>query len=174
MSRFRLLLLDANVVIYLFQLGLWDRVVECCDVHLAETVVEESDFYDSVDGVRHRIDLTEYIRSRAISVFEVPVERVQAFCDEFSSCYKVDIDPGEAESLAHLLDSGESYKICSADHIVFQVLGSRYRSGQGISLEEVLQDVGLSRPLRYIFTKAYRQKRARDGFSDGFSGLSEQ
>lgn len=46
MKKFRLLLLDADVVIELFRLGLWDGIVERCDVHLARIVVEdEAQFY---------------------------------------------------------------------------------------------------------------------------------
>ena len=42
----RLLLLDANVIIKLFELGLWDRVVERCEVLVSKIVKEEeADFY---------------------------------------------------------------------------------------------------------------------------------
>ncbi len=40
MKKFRLLLLDANIVIELFGQGIWDRVIDLCDIHLARTVAE--------------------------------------------------------------------------------------------------------------------------------------
>ena len=39
MKKFRLLLLDANVVIELFRHGIWARVIETCEVYLSRTVV---------------------------------------------------------------------------------------------------------------------------------------
>lgn len=172
MSKFKLLLLDANVVIHLFKLGLWDTIVERCDVHLSAVVIGEAGFWEDENEMPHSIDLNPYIDSGAVTKFEVPLEQIMAFCADFSKTYKGDLDDGEAESLTYLLGSTDEYAICSADHIVFQVLGSHYRSSQGISLEEVLQAVGLSRQLPYWFTKAYREKLTRSGFADGLQGRS--
>ena len=36
-KKFSLLLPDANVVIHLFKLGIWERLIERCDVHPART-----------------------------------------------------------------------------------------------------------------------------------------
>jgi hypothetical protein len=59
-KRLSFLLLDANVVIYLFKLGIWDKLVAACDLHLARTVVQESHFYEDDHGQRHDFDLTPY------------------------------------------------------------------------------------------------------------------
>ncbi len=40
MTTLRLLLLDANVVIELFRLGIWGRVIERCRIFVARTIVE--------------------------------------------------------------------------------------------------------------------------------------
>jgi hypothetical protein len=39
MKRLSFLLLDANIVIHLFKLGIWERLIELCDIHLARTVM---------------------------------------------------------------------------------------------------------------------------------------
>jgi hypothetical protein len=39
MKKFSFLLLDANIVIELFRLGLWEKITDICDIHIAETVV---------------------------------------------------------------------------------------------------------------------------------------
>lgn len=173
MSRFKLLLLDANVVICLFELGLWDHIVKQCDVHLSPVVIDESDYYMDANGIGHKIDLNPYLRDGAITTFAVPMNQVMAFRAEFSKCYEGDIDDGEAESLTYLLNSNDEYTICSADHIVFQILGSRYKSSQGISLEELLKAVGKSQKLDYWFTKAFREDKTRLGFADGLQGISD-
>ncbi len=40
MRKLRFLLLDANVIIQLFELGLWKNLIESCEVLLARTVAE--------------------------------------------------------------------------------------------------------------------------------------
>jgi hypothetical protein len=42
MERLSFLLLDANVVIHLFASGIWERLVESCDIYLARTVRDEA------------------------------------------------------------------------------------------------------------------------------------
>ena len=43
-KRLSFLLLDANVIIRLFKLGLWNQVVAQCDLHLARSVMGEAHF----------------------------------------------------------------------------------------------------------------------------------
>jgi len=50
----------------------------------------------------------------------------------FGPTYLERFDPGERESLAHLVTSADEYMICSADSIVFKVLGFLDRGEQGI------------------------------------------
>jgi hypothetical protein len=60
-KKFRLLLFDANVVIEISRQGLWDQVIARCEIHLAQTVLDESQFYDDDQGERHYIDLAPYV-----------------------------------------------------------------------------------------------------------------
>ena len=51
MKKLKLLLLDANVVIELFEKGIWEKVVERCEIYLAGTVVDEAQHIpDAEDG----------------------------------------------------------------------------------------------------------------------------
>ena len=69
MKKFKLVLLDADVVIYLFSLGTWDEVVARCDVHLAKTVIdEEAHFYETEDGERCDFELRPYADTGKITV----------------------------------------------------------------------------------------------------------
>jgi len=56
---------------------------------------------------------------------------VAGFCSKFDPTYMESLDPGEAESLAHLGASKETCMICSADKIVYRVLGNLDRSESG-------------------------------------------
>jgi len=172
MKKFKLLLLDANVVIHLFRLGVWQRVIELCDVHLARTIVEsEAQFYETDDGERQYFDLRPHVNTGEVAVFDVTPSDLAAFRGSFDPSYFEKLDPGETESLAYLLNLKETGWICSADKIVFRVLGNHYSGQYGISLEEVLQAVGLGRKLPRQFTKTFREEWTRKGSEERIRGI---
>jgi hypothetical protein len=170
MKRLRLLLLDANVVIHLFELRLWEVVVEHCEVVLARTVVEESHFYEDEDGQRQDFDLATYEADGRIRVEEVGAEQIQNLRQLFHPGYLERLDAGEAESLALLMQSHDPYLFCAADSIVSKALVNLQREEQAISLEEVLQKVGFARKLRYQFSREAQQKWIRQGQADMIQG----
>jgi len=166
-KKFQLLLLDANIIIELFYQGIWDRLLESCDVHLSRTIADvEAHFYLDDQEEKHDFDLSKYEESGAITVFDVSLAQDAELTKHFGLAYLERFDPGEREALAHLVTSSESYIICSADSIVFKVLGFLNRSEQGISLEEILQQTGLGRQMSWKFSKAFREKYTQDGFVD--------
>ncbi len=171
MKKFRLLLLDANVVIEISRQGLWDQMTARCDIHLAQTVVDEAQFYDDNQGDRHYIDLRSYITDKSITVFDLTPSQMSGFRARFDPVYFEKLDPGETESLAYLLDQSDECKICSADKIVYRVLGCLNRPDQGVSLDEVLGQVGLGRNLEWEFTKAYKEEWTKKGFQEGLTGI---
>ena len=171
-ARLRLVLLDANVVITLHELGLWDRVVENCDVHLSRVVSEEAHFYEDEHGERVDFDLQSYIRDGKVSVFEVSLSEIQAFRQQFGADYLERLHDGEAELLAHLQCCSQDCWICSGDSIVYRVLGHLGLGEAGISLEELLEKVGLGqRTLPPQFRRTFREHWASRGFDEGLRGI---
>jgi len=171
MKKLRLLLLDANIVIELFELGLWDKVLEHCEVALSRTVASrEASFYVK-DGEQFGIDLAPYEKSAQIRVVEAELAMLRAFRQQFKPNYLERLDPGEAESLAFLCDSHEPWIICSSDSIVFRVLGLLRRDEQGISLEEILQRIGLGRRLGRQYSAQFREHWTRLGRQDRIQGF---
>jgi hypothetical protein len=166
MSSLKLLILDANVVIHLHEFGIWARLIAACDVHLPRTVVGEADFYE-IDGERKYIDLDDDIAQGRIQVFDVELEKIKSFRDQFDSLYVGGLDPGETEALAFLSSSTEPFLISSGDAIVYRVLGRLGRGEQGISLEEILKKVGLQRKeLPWPCSKSFREKYTKEGQVD--------
>ncbi|MCD4825790.1 MAG: hypothetical protein K8S55_14450 [Phycisphaerae bacterium] len=171
MKKFQLLLLDANIVIELFRLGIWEKVIDSCDIHLARSVAEdEAHFYLDEYGQRQDFDLKPYADNGRITIFDVVISELNGFCSQFDLAYMEKLDPGEAESLAYLVNSKEKYLICSADRIVYRVLGNLNREEQGISLEEILQKIGLGRSLSRQFSKACRENWTKQGAQEGIQG----
>lgn len=171
MKRFPCLVLDANIVIQLFQLGLWDAVVERCELILADSVVDEADFFVDSKGVERAIDLQPDVAAGRIRVIALTLTEITAFRSQFDPLYVQKLDPGETESLAYCLREGDPHRFCSSDAIAFKVLAVLDRSEQGLSLEEVLQAVGLARPLPRQFTKPFRDESRARGLQDRLAGI---
>lgn len=170
MSRLKLLILDACVVIQLHEMGRWDEVLQRCDVHLSEIVAHREVRFDDANGVR--IDLSAAIAAGAVTTFSVPEEEIQAFRKRFDADYLGVLDDGEAESLAHLFASKDVYLISSADRIVFRVLGNLHKSEQGISLEEILNRLGSTASrLPRQYSKAFRELWSDTGFQERMRGI---
>jgi hypothetical protein len=163
------LLLDANVVLKLHELGIWPQTVAACDALLSETVVNsEVQFIETEEG-RQYIDLGPFIASGAIKLVTTPLADVRAFKSRFKPLYIDKLDPGEAESLAYLVQHND-HCICSADAIVWKALGALRLREQGLSLEELLQRLGLSRPLDTMYSKAFRERLMEQGSRERMQG----
>jgi len=53
---------------------------------------------------------------------------------------------------------------------VFRVLGNLNKEEQGVSLEEVLQKIGLGRQLKHQFSKTYRENWTKKGSQESIQG----
>ena len=166
----RLLLLDANVVLELHRLNLWSGVVARCEVLLARTVLGEAKYYDRDDGTQERIDLSQDLDAGHVRIIDVPLSTVTAFQGRFRPTFLDRLDPGELESLAHLVEVDQRCSISSADKIVWRALGALKLGEQGISLEEILCKIGRSQELDDAFTTRYRVRWTQVGFDQGMRG----
>ncbi|MHB8899520.1 MAG: hypothetical protein ACYC6Y_12290 [Thermoguttaceae bacterium] len=171
MKKFNLLLLDANVVIEISRHGLWEEMVARCNIHLAQTVLDESQFYEDDRGDKHYIDLSSFVAAKALTLFDLAASQLDGLRAQFDAVYFEKLDPGETESLAYLLEQSDECRICSGDKIVYRVLGSLNRADQGVSLEEVLGRIGLGRKLAREFTKVYREEWTKKGFQERLTGI---
>lgn len=169
--KFSLLVLDAGVVIKLFELGLWKHVISQCDVHLSKVVADqEVHFHSPTDHQPHGqpIDLSGDIADSRVHVFECVLPQIVSFRQRFDQNYSQDLDPGELESLAWLFSQQNDYLICSGDAIVYRVLGATGRTEQGISLQEILDKIGHSKSLTWPYTKEFREEKSKQGSIDQF------
>ena len=170
MAKSRLVLLDANVVILLFELGIWEHLAKRVEIILAKSVVDESQYYREND-LAIEIDLCPSIESELVTVIEVPLSSIAKYRSRFGASYVEKFDAGETESLC-LLEEHKDAMICSADAIVWRVLGNLVMSERGTSLEEILSSTGLLRKLPQQFSKAFRLKWTAIGFQEKQMGLN--
>jgi len=176
MPKLKLLILDAGVVIYLHELGLWSKIVASCDLYLSRIVAEKEVLFQKSeqDEYGYDIDLSAMITAGAITVFDVSVSDLKTFRDQFDLLYLGDLDDGEAESLAYLVRQSPEFLISSGDAIVYRVLGNLNRGEQGISLEEILQKLGLGRSVLNPYTKRFREQYTRQGQQDMVRGRGKK
>lgn len=174
MPRLKLLLLDACIVIGLHELGVWDTLISQCDITLTRTVADdEVVLWEDESGGRQYIDRQKFqddIKAGRINCIDVPLSMIEAFKEKFDLSYLDRLDAGEAESLAFLCASKEEWLISSADIIVFKVLGRLGLVERGVSLEEILDKVGLSRRVDWKYSKAFRVKYTKQGQQDSITG----
>lgn len=171
MTKSTLLLLDANIVIKLHELGLWMHVVQRHNVFLTATVLDEARYYRDGDH-DVPIELATQIQQRQLTVVEIEPAVFSKFKDRFSPGYIERLDPGEGEALAFLDGSAESFLLCSSDAIVFRTLALLNRSEQGLSLEETLHGAGLGcKDLPWQFTKRFREIETKRGRADAVTGF---
>ena len=142
----------------------------------ARTAPDHSDFqnealfYEDGNGDRQAIHLSHY--ADRMTVHNVDASRVLELKKRFGRVLLDRLDLGEAELLTVLNDSVDNYRICSADAVVIRALPALSKSDQGISLEEMLGQVGLSRKVDWAFSKGFREKYTRQGFQEKLAGIA--
>jgi len=165
MKKMKFLLLDAGPIIKLFELGIWNEFIKRADVTICRTVAEEAR-WASREFEDVQINLDTYEIAGDIHIIDMEISRVQAFYEQCNSTYQEIIHAGELETLAFLNTSTEPWHLCAADKAVFRVLGLLGTGEKGISLEEVLEEIGLSQKLQKQYTKKFREMYTRKGQTD--------
>lgn len=173
-KRIKLLLLDANVVIELHVLGLWDQIVDHCEVLLGSAVLGEAEYFEDSAGRQKKIDLAAAAASGRIQVVATPILTIEQFRKRFQPTFLERLDPGELEALAYLCEIERKCVIASADKIVWRTLGALGLGEQGMSLEEVLERIGRKTRLPREHCREYREEWTRKGFAEGLRGEALQ
>jgi len=141
-KKYQFLLLDAGPIIKLFELGIWNTFIQRCDVTVSKIVANQAK-YASQELQDIRIDLEPYQDKGLIQILDTGSSVAKALLDKLPKSYADIVHDGEKETLAFLINSPEDWKVCAADKAVFRILGYLGRSEQGLSLEEILDAIGL-------------------------------
>lgn len=169
-KKFRFLLFDANIIIELFKQEIWNEVIHRCDIWFGETVAfDETLYYETVRGDRVWLRKEDIVVRGKVTLFSLRQSLVKSTLKPIidgSSISIDDIDPGEAELLTMMLLARKNFLICSSDKIIFRFLGLKLLGEKGISLEEILDLIGLGRSLKHEYMKHYREKWTDKGFQE--------
>ena len=114
MGRLKLWLLDADVIIDLLGLNIFDKLVKIHQVHVASTVVREVRFYRR-DGEKVSIDFHKvYVGTGRVKEALASTEELREIVKVLPEIKREGLHPGELESIAILLRE-ESLTFCSCD-----------------------------------------------------------
>ena len=144
MNKPKLLLLDADVIVFAHELDLWEKIKNAYEVHVPSTVVEiEVKFFTSKDGGR-RIDLQAEVASGQIKRMEATASEIAEAFSNFEPSFLAALHDGEKEAIAILVaQSSPDLVFCTGDVIAIQSAGMLGLSGKCISFEELLEKAGL-------------------------------
>lgn len=162
----KLLLLDADIVIGAHCCGVWENLLDAADIAVAETVAKtEAQFYSKEKaGIPVEIHLPRLIEEGRVTELSASFEDIASISSIFEGNDRIELHPGEMESLALLYSNKAHGRLfCTADAVAIQALAMLGLSEQGIALETVLTSTGLQRSLSSRYTDEYFQRLIRKG-----------
>jgi len=160
----RLWLLDADVIIDLLSLGLFDTLVDRHEIFAGQSVIDEVKSYWN-DRSKVLINFRrQYIESGRVKELSATASEIDKLViSKMPSLWVNTIDIGEIESLAILVKE-EELVFCSCDAAAIRALPFLDASERGISLENLIASSGLKKvTLDVKHTEAYFQNNLKIG-----------
>ncbi|MGC9367725.1 MAG: hypothetical protein ACP5FK_11880 [bacterium] len=139
----KLWLLDADVIIDLLSLGVFDNLVKNHQIYICSAVIDEVKHYLE-DGYKKSIKFREeYVVNKIVNeVFALDQDLIllyQKIPEKFHNA----IHDGEIESLAVLMKN-ENLNFCTCDGAAIRMILFIDATNRGISVEELLKKTGFS------------------------------
>jgi hypothetical protein len=139
----KLWLLDAEIIIDLLELNVFDTLVRRAEIFTSETVAGEVISYQQGSN-RIAIDFKAiYVRTAKVIIRSASVDEINAIRSILPGLRREGIDLGELESLA-VLQKESSLTFCSCDAAAIRALPFIGCSERGISAERLFQLSGVS------------------------------
>ena len=161
----RCVLLDANIVIEAHALKIWTELKDRYELILPSIVVinEVKYFHSSKRGSKS-IRLGEQITRGEVHQLTATVEEYAELYKIFDSVFLQTLDSGETEALA-LLQANRTPEafFCTSDAPAIKALAMLGLSRQGISMEMLMNKVGLAKRLETQFTEDFFKTNIRHG-----------
>ncbi len=130
----KLLLLDADVVIDLYTLGLFGKMLKAYDICLTRIVFEEAKYFKK-DGAKMDIAIKD-----VTIINDIDLESLRKVQREAKEAM-LGIDPGESTSIAYLIQT-EGITFCSCDRAAIKLISYIELEKKSTSLEKALRSAG--------------------------------
>jgi predicted nucleic acid-binding protein len=137
-------LLDADVIIDLLSMDVFDKLTSSHEIFAASTVINEVRFFKR-SAEKHAVDLREqYLSGDLLKELSASTDEIKEVLTKLPVTSHESIDAGELESLA-ILAREEDLIFCSCDAAGIRALPFLDLSDRGISVENLLKSSGLQR-----------------------------
>lgn len=159
----KLWILDADVIIDLLSLEVFENLISHCELYLSSTVIEEVRFY-RIEGRKLQIDFrSKYVDTGKVQEKSASANDLKEVTELLPPLYRKGIGAGELESLAVLYKNRELI-FCSMDGLAIKSLPFLDLASNGISVEKLLHQSGISaRCAKKPHTEKYFQSQLRTG-----------
>lgn len=163
MSQLKLWLLDADIIIDLLSLDVFDKLVGLHKIYVASSVIDEVRYFYKGDIKKHIDFRRQYIDTSLVLEYSASPKEIKETLSQLPSLQQQVIHPGELESLAILIRE-EDLKFCSCDAAIIQALPFFDLSDRGVSAEQLLKKSGLTNPrLEDKHTERYFKENLKTG-----------
>ncbi|MCK5117277.1 MAG: hypothetical protein KAR44_11805 [Candidatus Aegiribacteria sp.] len=153
----RLVILDADVVIHLNEIGKWDAILESYDIILPEIVaMQEADYFDDGTGCNKTIPIQSCIEKGIIQIEHADQSEIISIQEKLGSTFEANFDVhiGELEAMAVLIRyNTPETAICTGDTAAVIALCWLDLSERIVSLESLLARCGHTASVRRNFSE---------------------
>ncbi len=132
----KLLLLDADVVIDLHSLGLFDKISKSYSIFVTREVSREAKYYK-----KRNKKIPIQIGKKVTVIEDVRVEYLSKVQSEAKEA-RLAIDAGESTSIAFILQGEKDIYLCLCDKAAIRLMSFMELEKRAISLEKALKDAG--------------------------------
>jgi predicted nucleic acid-binding protein len=172
-TTLRYVLLDANIIIEAYRLGIWQNLTDRTEISVPSVVIsDEALFYSRREGaVPKAIQLSDLVRLGKIREVTATTDQIRDVLSLFDRVFVQGIHAGELEALA-LMNTGElpDTSFCSADQVAIQALAMIGCADTGISMEKLLRQAGLQQSLERQFTDGFFRQHLELGKANRITG----
>ncbi len=159
----KLWILDADVIIDLLSLNVFETLISHCEMHLSTTVIGEVKYFKRGHEKIQINFRKEYVDTGKVQEQEPSALDLKKVTDKLPELYRKGIGDGELESLAVLYENRE-LTFCSMDGLAIKSLPFLDLSENGISVEKLLKESGVTtRNLKKSHTEEYFQSQLGQG-----------
>jgi len=136
----KLLLLDADVVIDLHSLGLFEKMSKSYNLFVTQEVFEEAKYYK-----KRNQKIPIKIRGRVAVIDDIKVECLAKVRKEAREA-RLAIDLGESTSIAYILQGECDVAFCLCDKAAIKLMAYMNLEQNAVSVEKTLKNAGLLMP----------------------------
>ena len=144
-----LIIPDADVIIELHELNIWEDFISSYEVYIAQTVYEEAYHYTINNDTTHKlypINFDEAIDKRQINIISLNASQINII-EEKLRTYNHHIDDGEKETLAIALNEISNLTVCLKDKAAIKAAVFVGLKSRCVSVEKAISQIGFTKKL---------------------------